>query len=243
MSIRVTKRVWEHSRQRGNALLVMLALADFAGDDGRAWPSTSTLAKMTRQSKRHVITTLSRLADEGEIRPVGTGPRKVVVYEITPENSCLTGEVSSLVGSLTGEATSPVEGFTGEVSSPDLVKSATPLVKVISPDPLLNHQSTVIDKTPTAPFQADHPFDESKTPKPSLSAKPKKPPKQETTLPNDWQVPDDWREWMQTLASEKGVHIEADTEAHKFVDHHLAKNSKFANWQAAWRTWTRNAVQ
>jgi hypothetical protein len=37
--------VWEHSAQTGSALLMLLAVADFADDAGSAFPSVSRLAK------------------------------------------------------------------------------------------------------------------------------------------------------------------------------------------------------
>jgi hypothetical protein len=50
MSVRTLNRVWEASRQTGGALLVLLAIADFADDDGLAYPSISTLARKARLS-------------------------------------------------------------------------------------------------------------------------------------------------------------------------------------------------
>jgi len=36
--------VWEHSSQKGTLLLLLLAVADFADKDGKAYPSIRTLA-------------------------------------------------------------------------------------------------------------------------------------------------------------------------------------------------------
>ena len=38
MSIRVMTQVWDTSEQKGSALLLLLALADHAADDGFCWP-------------------------------------------------------------------------------------------------------------------------------------------------------------------------------------------------------------
>ena len=37
--------------------------------------------------------------------------------------------------------------------------------------------------------------------------------------------------------------LDADAEIAKFRDHHAAKGSLMADWDAAWRTWVGNAVQ
>lgn len=59
--------VWAYSRQRKSALLLMLALADFANDEGMAWPSIDSLAAKARCSRRSVIDLLQHCGAEGEI--------------------------------------------------------------------------------------------------------------------------------------------------------------------------------
>ena len=39
MSVRTMARVWEFSSHAGTDLLMLLALADFADDDGNAYPA------------------------------------------------------------------------------------------------------------------------------------------------------------------------------------------------------------
>lgn len=67
MSIRVMSRVWDHSERSGGDLLLLLALADFADDDGYCWPSQATLAIKARCSERAIRDQLTRLAASGEI--------------------------------------------------------------------------------------------------------------------------------------------------------------------------------
>ena len=45
-------RVWEWSAASGGGLLALLAIADFANDNGVAWPSLSVLAAKARLSVR-----------------------------------------------------------------------------------------------------------------------------------------------------------------------------------------------
>lgn len=54
MSIRAMSLVWSHFDGGGSELLAMLALADWASDDGgNIYPSIATIAKKIRLSKRH----------------------------------------------------------------------------------------------------------------------------------------------------------------------------------------------
>ena len=50
MSMRMMTQVWERSQHKGSELLLMLAIADNANDQGVAYPSKKTLAKKTRLS-------------------------------------------------------------------------------------------------------------------------------------------------------------------------------------------------
>jgi hypothetical protein len=69
--------VWEHSSQDGNALLLMLALADFADDHGVAFPSVERLAKKSRMSERNAHYVIKGLVEAGELSVErGAGGRK-----------------------------------------------------------------------------------------------------------------------------------------------------------------------
>ncbi len=60
--------VWAHSAQKGSSLLVLLAIADNASDEGVAWPSAETIAAKARMSKRQVLRIVHQIADDGELR-------------------------------------------------------------------------------------------------------------------------------------------------------------------------------
>lgn len=57
-------------------MLVLLALADFADDEGFAWPSQVTLGRKARVSERTVRDVLGRLVESGEIIVVRRGGRR-----------------------------------------------------------------------------------------------------------------------------------------------------------------------
>ncbi len=67
MSIKCMTRVWEQTPKsiKGSQLLLLLAIADHARDDGHAWPGITTLAGKIRMSERHTMRMLDELESEG----------------------------------------------------------------------------------------------------------------------------------------------------------------------------------
>lgn len=104
--------VWERSRQKGAALLLMLAIADFASDDGgNAFPSVATLAKKTRMSDRQVQRLIQQCEKSGElVAERSTDGRRSTVYTVVLSALRVTPDNLSPVtkGARTGDiATSP----------------------------------------------------------------------------------------------------------------------------------------
>jgi len=78
--------VWEESVHKGSALLLLLAIADHAHDDGTgSYPSIATLARKIRMSERQVYRLIDFLQDSGELivessgSPLGTNLYSVVI--------------------------------------------------------------------------------------------------------------------------------------------------------------------
>lgn len=72
MSVRVMAIVFERYPNGGSEMLLALALADHAHDDGtHIWPEVATLASKTRQSTRSVQYQLRRMEDAGWLEVVG----------------------------------------------------------------------------------------------------------------------------------------------------------------------------
>lgn len=67
MSIQIMSWVWQNSPYEGKALLLHLALGDFADDAGRCWPSQTTLARRARCTTRHVRDTISQMIEDGYV--------------------------------------------------------------------------------------------------------------------------------------------------------------------------------
>ena len=83
MSIRVMSAVWDRGPDDKSELLLLLALADYANDDGACWPSINSLMQKSRLSERGVQSVLKRLAADGwiEIEP-GNGRNHTNLYRI-----------------------------------------------------------------------------------------------------------------------------------------------------------------
>jgi hypothetical protein len=77
MSLKAYNKVWEHSKMSGSYLLVLLALADYADDDGLdAWGKNDRMAKKARlKTIRGLQMVYKALVDAGElVVEVGAGP-------------------------------------------------------------------------------------------------------------------------------------------------------------------------
>lgn len=86
MSFKVTNWAWSRSESRNGARLVMLALADRADDDGRAWPSVDDLAERTKLSPRAVQKAIANLVEIGELEVEnGGGRHRSNRYRIVPK--------------------------------------------------------------------------------------------------------------------------------------------------------------
>jgi Helix-turn-helix domain len=83
MSIAIMTQVWQRSQHKGSELLLLLAIADNANDQGVAYPSVRTLAKKTRLSARQVKRLIKVVELSGELRvSYETGPRGCNEYSI-----------------------------------------------------------------------------------------------------------------------------------------------------------------
>lgn len=67
MSIKLMSRVWSDAPYDGKELLILLAMADFATDEGFFFASKATLAKKCRCSVEFVRLTVKKLIDDGVI--------------------------------------------------------------------------------------------------------------------------------------------------------------------------------
>ena len=67
MSIKVMSHVWENSKQKGAGLLLLLAIADNANDDGDCFPGVARLAQRVRADERNVKRMIGKLEESSEL--------------------------------------------------------------------------------------------------------------------------------------------------------------------------------
>ena len=122
MSIQANNMVWERSLARGRARLVLLAIADHADADGRAWPSFARLAERCRMHRSGVTRSVRHLIEIGELVVAGKGSRGGNVYQITLGTDTATVTATIPVEpDLTGTKLRP----TGTKLRPDWCRSGT----------------------------------------------------------------------------------------------------------------------
>ena len=108
LSIRLMSQVWEDARiQSQPELLVLLALADHARDDGVCWPSIRTIAAKARVEERSAQRILRRLIEKG-------------LVELVTKGGCIEGHNVPnryrVTGGDTASPHGPTEGHPGATS-------------------------------------------------------------------------------------------------------------------------------
>lgn len=137
MSLRVLTLVWDRFPEGGSKLLTMLALADWAGDDGgRIYPSIPTLAAKIRLSERQAMRVLQELASD------------LWITNLTPDNLGGRGQKSRFkinIETLTNchplyrkRVTNPSETLTPATLNPDTKTPESKELSQIPRQPLKN---------------------------------------------------------------------------------------------------------
>ncbi|HEX3156830.1 MAG TPA: helix-turn-helix domain-containing protein [Candidatus Angelobacter sp.] len=153
MSNKAMTHVWEYSAQRGNALLVLLAIADMANDDLICYPGKAHLSKKCRVGVRGLSAILQKLEESGELKILRrqTGQRnKTNIYRIVVNPDSSIGNRLMNRDSL---------GVMNPDSLPDESRFTTPdesrfttLMNPDSPKPLFNPKKESKEKRDLTPF-------------------------------------------------------------------------------------------
>lgn len=219
MSVEMSSMVWKRYPNGGGELLLALALADHAHDDGQhIFPGVASLMAKTRQSERTVQNQLRAMIDSGWLIPTnkatgGAGNKRE--FRINP--LWITGADFDELKK--GADSAPFEkGATGDKKG-----AIGDIKRVQSTTPTNNHTLTVKESSGGA--------------KPAASRS-----GQGKRLDADWKLPKAWGEW----ALEKYPHWTADyvrEVATLFANHWLAKSGRDATkvrWDLTWQSWCIN---
>lgn len=108
MSIKLMAQVWDEAKSSGSELLVLLALADHANDNGVCWPSIPRLAKRARLSERQTQRVIQKLHAQGyiEIISKGDGRSHPTVYRLCIKDDKMSPFDEKRVTSATERVTS-----------------------------------------------------------------------------------------------------------------------------------------
>jgi hypothetical protein len=153
VSFKVTNWVWARSESRNGARLVLLALADRAGDDGRAWPSIDDLAERTKLSPRAVQKAIANLVEIGEVEVEnGGGRHRSNRYRIVPKPRTSDGVTDGKPRTSDGVSSEETPNFAPETpnfeaETPNFATrnpvQSSPEPSVEPPrEPSMNHHST-----------------------------------------------------------------------------------------------------
>lgn len=214
---------------------VLEALAFFLNKEtGACFPSTESIARISRVNDRTVRITLKALHEQGLISSTQKAGQKryfTLNLDRLPEPAPLQ-EVTG-VQEVTGGDCKNLQGTP--------VKTYREPLQKLTPEQGNNKESNKEEEQGSlpaqAPWETDHlTNDGKKVEKPKATrAKPK------TSCPfsPDDSIPPEYLEYAQA----KHPSINAQTEFTKFVNFHISKDNKFSNWLAAWRTWATKAEE
>ncbi len=91
MSIKWMNWVWDNSPYERTQLLIHLAFADYASDDGHFWPLQDTVARKCRCSPRYVQKTLKDMRERGMIESEQRGWHMSNLYQLRRPTTTPTG--------------------------------------------------------------------------------------------------------------------------------------------------------
>lgn len=103
MSIRLMSDIWKSAKDvKSERLIVLLALADWANDEGLCWPKMETIAEKARTSKDGASRIVAWLEEEGYLtieRGTGRGNNSTYIVHTEPSKGrCIKGDSKLVKG-------------------------------------------------------------------------------------------------------------------------------------------------
>lgn len=134
MSNHWLNHVWKSNKHKGNARLVLLAIADHANEEGECWPSVLRIADHANISKRQAIRIIANLEADGSIGiQRGDGRNHTSIYKIKGDiaMSPLAKENSDITASPFVEEKGDISRIKGDIfdTKGDMAMSPEPLIE------------------------------------------------------------------------------------------------------------------
>ncbi len=166
MSVEIMARVWNESVHTGTALLMLLAIADHANNDGVCWPSISKLAEKARVKPRQASNLIALLRDSGELSvSTGKGRNNTSIYVVTIGEKGATERVIQRAQNMQSSAQNMQSSAQNMQSS--VIKHATAIAyEPLEPsiEPSLEPSGRAAALPPAPPVTPPPPAPTSKTP-------------------------------------------------------------------------------
>ena len=198
-------------------ILTFTALAAHADHEGHCWPGRERLASLTGLNPSRVSKATSGLERKGFLRKEGNAGFRVEYYLLTPP---IPAPKPAPPPDRNG--TTPLTETAHRTDQGTYQEQREPTPEPARPEPTPQPQAAHSDF-------ASH-REQEPTPKAPVIPLPSK-----TVLPDDWQLPDDYRAWAEQHRPDLAGQM--DSIASKFHDFHLSKATRSACWIAEWRRW------
>lgn len=204
--------VWEHSSAREGALLVMLAIADFADDLGNAYPSVETIANKARLSVRMTQYALKSLVESGELAiKRNAGPRGCHIYRVQILHP---KDLQLLQGA-------NIAGVDADSSIESTTNSGGAIIAGVQFT--TSRGATHCTRTVSKPKTKDTPVSDE------VPSKPKKQNKVDVP-PSDFSITEELKTW-----AAKNGYGRLEDRLEYFRDYIESSGKRYADWQAAFR--------
>lgn len=216
MSLDATRWAWEQQGLKASTKLVLLSLADRAGEDHVCYPSTSRL-ELDTGLYRETIFSATRELEEGGLLVVEKAVGRANRYRLI--------------------------GVTSRHNPSAFADQSEKAYQSAKADPTSREKPTTTSRqkpTQNLPIEPTKNQSLAKTEK-STSAKRVN---RKVQMPPDFDLSPNRRLLAIEHWTGRGrPDLDPDHEFEKFVNHHRSRGSTMADWDAAWKTWYCNAVQ
>lgn len=220
----------------GTAMRVYVRLVRKYADAGRhAFPEVETLAEDLGVSPSSVKRALDKLRAIGAIQVtrsrLGDGSYGRNIYALPMDQPTQGSNMTSGPGVKYDPWVPPAQTGGSRRSDPGVKYDPSEnQPDPVKPDPSLGSRNSAPQRSDDLVLQEP----------PAGKVRKTRARKPETTTPDEFPLDLSRRGWFKDQGLEQlGVKISFETA--QFLDHHRAKGSRFRDWDAAWKTWMRNA--